>query len=298
MSLLLKVKPLVVSPELASRIGLNEAIVLQQICYWLEDTTSGVEYDGKRWVYNSIDAWNEQFPWWTGKTIQRTVSSLKNMGLIYVDRLKKKQHDQTNYYAINYASPLLSDRDNLSLSRETTCPDRKGQSVPMDKVNLSPSIGSNCPDLTENTTENTTEITTESSCQVAPQPDDARLVLQRSREVLWHLNKVSGAKHTEAQSSMGHIRARISEGFTTEELFLVIDYKHVHWEGTTDYQYMRPKTLFIPGNLPGYLQSAKKWDKHGRPPRSEWNARKRDSQRDISAIPPVDKHVPHGFRGA
>lgn len=298
MSLLLKVKPLVVSPELASRIGLNEAIVLQQICYWLEDTTSGVEYDGKRWVYNTIEEWTEQFPFWSEKTVKRALTSLKSRGLIYVEQLKKTQHDRTNYYAINHANPLLTDGDKMTPSTRSNCPVRKGQSVPMDKVNMSPSIGSTWPDLTENTTENTTEITTESSCQVASQPDDARLIIHCSREVLWHLNKVSGAKHTEAQSSMGHIRARISEGFTTEELLLVIDYKHVHWEGTTDYQYMRPKTLFIPGNLPGYLQSAKKWDKHGRPPRSEWNARKRDSQRDIAAIPPVDKHVPHGFRGA
>lgn len=297
MSLLLKVKPLVISPELAQRIGLNEAIVLQQICYWLEDTTAGIEYDGKRWVYNSINAWNEQFPWWTAKTIQRTVSSLKKMGLIYVDQLKKRQHDQTNYYAINYASPLLTDTDNLSLSRETICPNRKGQSVPMDKVNLSQSIGSNCPNVTENTTEITTEITTTPSCQVAAQPDDEWSLVNRSREVLRHLNKVTGAKHTEAQSSMGHIKSRLKDAFTVEELCLVVDYKHAHWEGTEEYQYMRPKTLFIPGNLPGYLQSAAKWDKAGRPPRSEWNALKRNMQRDITVIPQPDSSVPHGFRG-
>ncbi|AVV37327.1 conserved phage C-terminal domain-containing protein [Pantoea vagans] len=297
MSLLLKVKPLVISPELALRIGLNEAIVLQQICYWLEDTTAGVEYEGKRWVYNSINAWNEQFPWWTTKTIQRTVSSLKKMGLIFVEQLKKKQHDQTNYYAINYANPLLTDKDNLSLSRETICPNRKGQSVPMDKVNLSHSIGSNCPNVTEITTENTTEITTPPSCQVAPQPDDEWSLVNRSREVLRHLNKITGAKHTEAQSSMGHIKSRLKDKFTVEELCLVVDYKHVHWEGTEEYQYMRPKTLFVPGNLPGYLQSATKWDKHGRPPRSEWNAMKRNMQRDITVIPQPDSSVPHGFRG-
>jgi hypothetical protein len=28
---------------------------------------------------------------------------------------------------------------------------------------------------------------------------------------------------------------------------LVIDYKNEHWKGLKDYQYMRPKTLFIPG---------------------------------------------------
>jgi len=297
MSLLLKVKPLVISPMLALRIGINEAIVLQQICYWLEDTTSGIEYDGKRWVYNSINAWNEQFPWWTAKTIQRTVSSLKKMGLIYVEQLKKSQHDQTNYYAINYASPLLADTDNLSLSRETICPNRKGQSVPMDKDKLSQSIGSNCPNVTEITTENTTEITTTPSCQVAAQPDDEWSLVNRSREVLRHLNKVTGAKHTEAQSSMGHIKSRLKDAFTVEELCLVVDYKHAHWEGTEEYQYMRPKTLFIPGNLPGYLQSATKWDKAGRPPRSEWNALKRNMQRDITVIPQPDSSVPHGFRG-
>lgn len=297
MSLLLKVKPLVISPMLALRIGINEAIVLQQICYWLEDTTSGIEYDGKRWVYNSINAWNEQFPWWTAKTIQRTVSSLKKMGLIYVEQLKKSQHDQTNYYAINYASPLLADTDNLSLSRETICPNRKGQSVPMDKDKLSQSIGSNCPNVTENTTEITTEITTTPSCQVAAQPDDEWSLVNRSREVLRHLNKVTGAKHTEAQSSMGHIKSRLKDAFTVEELCLVVDYKHAHWEGTEEYQYMRPKTLFIPGNLPGYLQSATKWDKAGRPPRSEWNALKRNMQRDITVIPQPDSSVPHGFRG-
>ena len=102
MSLLLKVKPLVVSPVLASRIGLNEAIVLQQICYWLEDTASGVEHDGRRWVYNTIEEWTEQFPFWSPDTVKRALTSLKKNGLIYVEQLKKSQHDRTNFYAINH----------------------------------------------------------------------------------------------------------------------------------------------------------------------------------------------------
>ncbi|MEN4561773.1 conserved phage C-terminal domain-containing protein [Pantoea agglomerans] len=139
--------------------------------------------------------------------------------------------------------------------------------------------------------------TNKPSCQVASQPDDEWSIVHRSREVLRHLNKVTGAKHTEAKSSMGHIKSRLKDAFTVEELCLVVDYKHVHWEGTEEYQYMRPKTLFIPGNLPGYLQSATKWDKAGRPPRSEWNALKRNMQRDITVIPQPDSSVPHGFRG-
>lgn len=294
MSLLLKVKPLVISPELAQRIGLNEAIVLQQICYWLEDTTSGIEYDGKRWVYNSINAWNEQFPWWTAKTIQRTVSSLKKMGLIYVEQLKKRQHDQTNYYAINYASPLLTDTDNLSLSRETICPNRKGQSVHMDKVNLSQSIGSNCPNVTEITTENTTEITTTPSCQVAGQPDHASNANQAAFSVLEHLNRAAGMRFQKSKSSLAPIRGRLAEDFTADELILTVDYSIAKWaEDPKMCEYVRPETIFRPGKFPGYMSSAQKWDKAGRPKciNGKW-------QRDVMAISSMDYEIPNGFRGA
>ncbi|WBV23011.1 conserved phage C-terminal domain-containing protein [Pantoea piersonii] len=293
MSLLLKVKPLVISPELACRIGLNEAIVLQQICYWLEDTTSGVEHDGRRWVYNTIDEWTEQFPFWSGKTVKRAISSLKAMGLIYVEQLKKNQHDQTNFYAINHANPLLTDRDNLSPSRRTNCPSPKGQSVPMDKANLSPSIGSTCPSLTENTTENTTEITTRDSCQVAAQPDRDVELTDQAKKVLAHLNLTTGAKFQVCKSSLENIRARLAEGYELSELLLVVDYKNAHWQNTEQAQYLRPATLFIPKNFPGYLQSATKWDKSGRPPcvNGKW-------QRDVMQMPSANYEIPDGFRSA
>ncbi len=58
--LLLDEHPLLVLPSLAKKIGLNEAIILQQINYWLIDSKK--EIDGRKWTYNSIKAWNEQFP--------------------------------------------------------------------------------------------------------------------------------------------------------------------------------------------------------------------------------------------
>jgi len=289
MSLLLKVKPLVVSPALACRIGLNEAIVLQQICYWLEETTSGVEYEGKRWVYNSINAWNEQFPWWTGKTIQRTVSSLKKLGLIYVEQLKKKQHDQTNYYAINYASPLLTDKDNLSLSSKTICPNRKGQFAPIDKDNVTQSIGTICPTLTENTTEITTEITGKDSCPVSAKPDDR----QDEFRVLEHLNRATGLRYQKSRSSLGPIRGRLSEDFSADELILAIDYTIAKWfDDAKMRDYVRPETIFRQGKFPAYLGSAQAWERAGRP-----NCIKGKWQRDTTQVASMDYQIPDGFRG-
>lgn len=292
MSLLLKVKPLVVSPELASRIGLNEAIVLQQICYWLEDTTSGVEYDGKRWVYNTIEEWTEQFPFWSEKTVKRALTSLKSRGLIYVEQLKKTQHDRTNYYAINHANPLLTDGDKMTPSIRSNCPVRKGQSAPMDKVKMSPSIGSTWPDLTENTTENTTEITGKDSCPVSAKPDSDSS--EDAFRVLEHLNRAAGLRYQKSKSSLGPIRGRLSEDFSADELILTVDYTIAKWsEDPKMSEFVRPETIFRPGKFPGYLSSAQKWDRAGRPPciNGKW-------MRDVTALPPVDSQTPLGFRGA
>jgi uncharacterized phage protein (TIGR02220 family) len=75
------------------------------------------------------------------------------------------------------------------------------------------------------------------------------LLTDNSKSVLKHLNQVSGSRFQNCSASLDNIRARLREGFTPEELMLVVDYKHEHWNGTKDYQYMRPKTLFIPGNF-------------------------------------------------
>lgn len=294
MSLLLKVKPLVISPELAQRIGLNEAIVLQQICYWLEDTTSGVEHAGRRWVYNTIEEWTNQFPFWSEKTVKRALTSLKAHGLIYVEQLKKTQHDRTNFYAINHSNPLLADGDKLTPSKKTNCPHREGQSVPMDKVNLSQSIGSTCPTLTEITTENTTEITTTPSCQVAMQPDHATDANQAAFSVLEHLNRAAGMRFQKSKSSLAPIRGRLAEDFTADELILTVDYSIAKWaEDPKMCEYVRPETIFRPGKFPGYLSSAQKWDKAGRPKciNGKW-------QRDVMAISSMDYEIPNGFRGA
>ena len=49
--------PLVIDVKLAQAIGLNEAIVLQQINYWLHGRHAK-KINGRLWTYNSIKNWN------------------------------------------------------------------------------------------------------------------------------------------------------------------------------------------------------------------------------------------------
>ena len=74
MSLLIQEPPLQVLPSLAVKLGVNDAIILQQIHYWL--LRSNFEFDQKKWVYNSLKDWQKQFPFFSEDTIFRALKRL------------------------------------------------------------------------------------------------------------------------------------------------------------------------------------------------------------------------------
>lgn len=171
MSLLFNRKPIVINAELADRIGLNEAIALQQLNYWIQDSTAGEEHHGRKWVYNTFEEWQrDNFPFWSIDTIKRTFTKLKKLGLVETKQLRKAKHDHTNFYTINYESGLLTDQCNLHQSNGAKSSNPSGQNAPVHKGKLHQPNGAKCTDLhTETTTENTTEIITadENSSPVA-----------------------------------------------------------------------------------------------------------------------------------
>ncbi|HCL5401260.1 TPA: conserved phage C-terminal domain-containing protein [Citrobacter freundii] len=302
MSLLMTSRPIVINPDLAYSIGLNEAIALQQINYWLKETNSGMESDGVRWIYNTTEQWLEQFPFWSESTLKRTFTRLKTLGVLKIEQLNKSQRDMTNFYTINYESELL-DEVKVTESKRSKCATPAGQNDTMGEVKVTRSIRSKRTDVirskctddpTENTTESTTEITGKDSCPVAGQPDPEVVITDQAILVLSHLNKISGSRYQKSKTSLENIRARLREGYSVADLQLVIDLKHEHWhENDEQYQYMRPETLFGPRKFESYLQSATRWDQKGRPKRAEWGAKRRD----VMDFGPVDTTIPAGFRG-
>jgi hypothetical protein len=99
--------PMIVQPSLAAALGLSEAIVLQQIHYWLvtlRRSNSKNHYrDGRWWVYNSIRQWQcDNFIWWNPKTVERILKALEDKGLIETDNFNGASYDRTKWYTINY----------------------------------------------------------------------------------------------------------------------------------------------------------------------------------------------------
>lgn len=156
--LLINEPPLQVLPSLAIIIGLNEALVLQQVHYWIQPSRNRNTFDNRCWVYNTYEQWREQFPFWSKSTISRTILNLESMGVL----LSRESGGRFKYYTIDYESlqRIHEHKDassqNASIQNDPTidsnCPDASIQNESM--------IDSNCIDTyidTETTTETTSK---------------------------------------------------------------------------------------------------------------------------------------------
>lgn len=97
---LFDVPPLIVNPILAFVLGLNEAIVIQQLHYWLQRSDN--VHERRYWVYKSLKEWRREFPWWSEDTIQRTLSGLAKAGLVKVTKNPHDRTDRRNWYSLDF----------------------------------------------------------------------------------------------------------------------------------------------------------------------------------------------------
>ncbi len=142
--LLIAEPPLLVLPSLAVLVGLNEAIFLQQLHYWL--LQSGKERDGRMWIYNTYDEWHQQLPFWSVRTIRRIVGTLEERGLVLSTTTYNSQKvDQTKWYTLVYSE---LDRLTESADQVDNLATWTGQNKQIQVANVAASV----PETTSETT--------------------------------------------------------------------------------------------------------------------------------------------------
>lgn len=165
--LLMDEHPIQVMPTLASHIGLNEAIILQQMHYWL--SKSNHKHDGRMWIYNTVKGWAEQFPFWSESTIKRAINNLTKKELVLIGNYNKAKFDKTLWYSIDYekldelerVNYRLGQNDQTSSSKRPNGEVQNDQRKESDWTNGEVQIDqTNTIDYTETTTETIPETTT------------------------------------------------------------------------------------------------------------------------------------------
>lgn len=141
--LLFNDQPIVINRKLAKCLGLKEAVVFQQIHYWLEinKRTNNNFKEDRYWTYNSIKAWHEnEFDFLSLRTVERTLLKLEKDGLLESKTFNKMAGDKTKWYTINYDKLLevcnkkLSEKEILSSKRKAA--GIKGAKVKASKMEI------------------------------------------------------------------------------------------------------------------------------------------------------------------
>ena len=203
-------------------------------------------------------------------TIRTAIAKLEKDGWLTRTQRRNGNRNASNVYRLNVAKlqaaafSQLSDSDTSKsdaskFDASKTDPSKSGKNGGFD-----PSESGGDPSVKS---KQDPQVTSKPSCPVAAQPDPEVVITDQARQVLSYLNQTTGSRYQVCSTSLENIRARLREQFTVDDLCLVVDYKNADWRDSEQAQYLRPATLFIPKNFPGYLQSATKWSAAGRPER-------------------------------
>lgn len=89
--------------ELAQQYGVNEAIFIHNIFFWLSHNAANNKhfYKGRYWTYNSKMAFVKLFPFWTYEQVKKIIKNLSDCGVLLKDNFNEKSWDKTIWYSLD-----------------------------------------------------------------------------------------------------------------------------------------------------------------------------------------------------
>lgn len=232
--------PILVDTDLAVVIGLKEAVVAQQLNYWLHSKFAKI-IDGRRWIYNTYEKWQkDSFPFFTIATIRRTFGSLEKQKIVLTGNFNKAGFDKTKWYSIDEErlDELMSRR--CAQNEQTMCSKRADGTAQNEQTN----------------TRYYTETTTDKDIYSSASAEQSKSKIQKNssinteppiyKDVINYLNEKLGAKYKpNSVINKRLIDARAKEGYSLDDFKKVIDNKCATWSNDPKMsKYLRPQTLF------------------------------------------------------
>lgn len=227
--------------EVAMEVGLNAAVVFYAIHFWCRrNRANGKNEHGGLWyVYNSVKAWDELFPYLTAKQIRTALDKLESVGFLESGCFNENPFDRTKWYAVSEKGWAIT----------------ANRLAPEGKSDLPSGASLDCPEGQMNNS----YIPVTSTSSSSSKPEMAEKRADDVRAVIAHLNEVCGTGYrpaTEAHARL--VRARLADGMTVEDLCAVVDVKASQWIRDPRMRaYLRPSTLFSASKAEGYLAEAR-----------------------------------------
>lgn len=110
--------------ELAQRYGLDEAVLLHSIVYWvLKNQAEGRHFhQGRYWTYASRKGLAAMYPLWSESQIKRMLTKLRESGALLVGDFNEDRRLRTSWYAPSDAVLALYGEESIVQNRPMHCP--------------------------------------------------------------------------------------------------------------------------------------------------------------------------------
>ncbi|TGZ35353.1 hypothetical protein EQ875_01634 [Photobacterium damselae subsp. damselae] len=226
----------------------NHAAVLAQLVFWSNKSArkDGWFYKSQQELADELELSRDQVK----RSVKKLATSFSNA--IFTE-LKKANGAPTTHYRVDIKALL-----EIAANHSAQAPNPLGESA-QSIVPIRPTqgMGESAQSITD---PNHIRSTDPKSIMSSKHDDTSKPESNNSdaKQVIQYLNTVTNSKYQACKSSIGPINARLSEGFTLQELFLVIEHKQREWgQDSKMAQYLRPSTLFSPSKFAGYLRAAR-----------------------------------------
>lgn len=109
--------------DLAEAFEISGALIIQQLHYWL--TGQPHMRDGKPWIWNTYDDWQQDIRVFGSATIRTKIKELEVLGIIVVGNYNKVKYDRTRWYTMDYSALAKHLRERLPKCKISAVPSAK-----------------------------------------------------------------------------------------------------------------------------------------------------------------------------
>jgi len=178
----------------------NVAILVHNLKFWTNRNLANKKhiYDGHCWIYNSVEAWIELFPYWSKKNMQTIIKNAIKYGLIIKGNYNSTKYDRTCWYALtpkafeyypeinnekylNLLNPLSSQNREMEFPQSGNRFPTNGQPIPDSKPDNKPITNTDpvlCSSDDERTQDDNCLKTFEKFWELYPRKDNKKNALK------------------------------------------------------------------------------------------------------------------------
>lgn len=105
--------------EIASEYGVNSAIILKHIYFWVEKNEANERHlhEGHYWTYNSVKAFTELFPYMSRDQINTALKKLRENGLILEGQFNDAVFDRTKWYTLTEKGKAIIEKSEMHFGK-------------------------------------------------------------------------------------------------------------------------------------------------------------------------------------